>query len=549
MRGLVSEFISLNFMNRNKAKSFFLEFRLYFAIGVSLLFISVFYNKWVITEGIFAHIEATSSRDIDFQAYYTTDANKRYIARYSTKQQMLSSEKQTEIFLPVSEIRRFRLDVGNTPGKLVVSKVRLEGAKSITLDLSKFKPHNIENYKVQTKGAVIDSMTSDPYLVYSDPVNLKAGVRRVDWWKLFILAVGPFYLFNVITDWCLLQSPRNENKLPNLINIEALRVYFTLCVVIRHMCGAFGWWGAGGVISVHFFFILSGYLLALTFKPERSLIGIATNRYIRFVPLIVLGGMLNCGEWNSFSGAFMLQSSGLYPRIPNGPSWYIAVLFFCTLFYVALMKLLTPKKLMFIAALIALIGAHLVSHTQGNVVELYAGLVSRGTLRGVTCMAIGILLFCFCRRDNEEQIHTGQRVVYTIAECALLVYITVAMYDKHWFSSIWVTQPIYLTALLYLFIVKRGYISALVEKRFFAKLSQYCLAVYLTHCCLSSLIKKLLASDYAGWVQEHSSLVVCLAVLASCLLGVVAHYLVEKPGARYFTRFLNWMKPVGRKMC
>lgn len=344
------------------------------------------------------------------------------------------------------------------------------------------------------------------------------------------------------------RSPVRLARPPSLINIEALRVYFTLCVVIRHMLAEFGWWGAGGVISVHFFFILSGYLLVLSYRPERSILEIAKQRYIRFVPLVIFGGMLNFGEWRSFEGIFMLQATGLYPaEIPNGPAWYIGVLFCLTLLYIGLMHTLSRKMFMMTVSIILFLSTLMVSHAPGNIAELYGGIVPKGMLRGTACMAFGILIAYFIRRNTNEIIPPAQRVVYTIAELALLSYISVAMYNIRAFSNIWITQPLYLCALLYLFIVKRGYISSWLEHTFYSKIAKYCLAVYLTHVCFQKMVKISLISEHSQWVREHATWVVILAVLASCIVGVLAHHFIEKPCTRYLSQFFNWLSPETKK--
>ena len=105
---------------------------------------------------------------------------------------------------------------------------------------------------------------------------------------------------------------------------------------------------------MQFFFLLSGYLLAVTYRPERKIFDLAVNRYIRFVPLVVFGGLLAGGEWRSFQGLWMLQNMGLgIGDVPNAPAWYIAVLFWCTLFFVGLMKVFDKKQLLPILAVTA----------------------------------------------------------------------------------------------------------------------------------------------------------------------------------------------------
>ena len=78
-------------------------------------------------------------------------------------------------------------------------------------------------------------------------------------------------------------SPTKER----MANIEFLRVVFTIAVLCCHFFNGMGIWNSGGY-GVCFFFILSGFFLAMTFSPEKSVCDVLKNMIIKFTPLIVL---------------------------------------------------------------------------------------------------------------------------------------------------------------------------------------------------------------------------------------------------------------------
>lgn len=55
-----------------------------------------------------------------------------------------------------------------------------------------------------------------------------------------------------------------------LDNIDFLRIVFTICIVLCHAFGAVSIWNRAP-LAVEFFFILSGFFLFYTYRPEKML--------------------------------------------------------------------------------------------------------------------------------------------------------------------------------------------------------------------------------------------------------------------------------------
>lgn len=197
---------------------------------------------------------------------------------------------------------------------------------------------------------------------------------------------------------------------------------------------------------------------------------------------------------------------------------------------------------MLLTAVLGFLALLLTVQTPGDRHELFAGCIPRGMLRGVSCMAIGILMAQFCRRTPEEQTQSGQKFVYSLAELSILVYILWGCFNRFVYSPFFIVQILSHIALLYLFIVKRGYISALFEHPISAKLAKYSLAVYLTHWFFVVTVRNYMKVEFPDWMEEHVAMSILIAMVGSWILGILAHHLVEKPCTRYLTNFINWMK-------
>lgn len=324
----------------------------------------------------------------------------------------------------------------------------------------------------------------------------------------------------------------SKGKTPNLLNIEFLRILFTIGVLLVHFRGhVYHLWSGGGY-AVEFFFILSGYLMAYSYKPERKVIDLAKRNWIRFAPLVIVGGLLSKGGWESFYGLFMIQYTGLgYAWIPNGPAWYIGVLFWCSLFYLGLLKSLSIKYRQLVIGSLTFI-SYLIIARSGPVHYIISDFIPHGVLRGIAGTGLGILIHQICvRQKNEEERCLWSKILYSCTELILILYIMSSFYTKEYFIDWWIFNPISHTILLMLFIVKRGFISSLLESPVCAKIANYCLSTYLMHWCFFK---------HRFWqIEGDCATSIALAILYSVILGVLAHHLVEKPGVKYLSILID----------
>ncbi len=437
--------------------------------GIILTVIALIATKslWL-KPGVSVLFDYEAQKDLTIQVFYCADSGAPFTGDACVTEKIQRGKSKAFIFIPTdSKVSRFRIDVGSAPGQFVFRNVRLSGRSVVKPDLGKFIPRNIKQYDVKDGIATVISEHRDPYLSYREPLCVECTLV-IQWSRVIAVFLSALYLSFVVVDmWCARHSKESE-PLPKLKNIEFLRILFTLFVLVTHFFAIFKIDNTGGQ-AVQFFFLLSGYLLALTYRPERKILDIAINRYIRFVPLVVFGGLLSSGGWKSFQGLWMMQNTGLMGDVPNAPAWYIAVLFWCTLFFIGMMKAFGKKQLLLILAVICFTAMLANIHCPckagtpaADRLPLY-GILTRGLLRGLACMSIGILLEHFCRRVQGEHVKRAQKLVYTAAELAILTYIIWGCFDRFIMLSGFAIQVLSHVALLYLFVLKRGLISSMLE--------------------------------------------------------------------------------------
>lgn len=439
-----------------------------------------------------------------------------------------------DIMVPLERVNDVMLTFPSPVNGMKLHGINVKGSPRLSMDRV---PHFTPSANLSLKGKKgmlhVNSTAAGEVLKVRMPGSVEAR-WRVNAGMLVSLLVIPFYLVFVISDYIEeSRKPRGVKSPIRLANVEFLRILFTFYVLITHFFSmVFNIWTSGGQ-GVEFFFILSGYLLAVTYKPERSMVKFALQKYVRFVPLVVVGGFLCSGGWDSLYGVFMLQATGLSAYgIPNTPAWYIGVLFWCSLLYLGIFKALPEKPRNLLIGVITFVACLFAFKWQ-----LVQDVIPRSMLRGLSCIGIGCLLAQCYRRDSQSD-SKKWTWGYTIAEIAVLFYVIGGCFSKSIYIEYWIYRPISLTLLLWLFLKKEGFISNLCERPVFVHLAKYSLGVYLTHWMFGTTVRTFVENNYPGWMENHVALSITIAMVGSCLLGALAYYIVEIPCARYLGRLL-----------
>lgn len=408
--------------------------------------------------------------------------------------------------------------------------------------LSYFKidvPENTEIKNVQFRGWKKQNITLNAQNEYMGKI-LRNRISITDWYNLIVLGGLGYYL-----GWFLIHSlkygfPKDDPKLPKMMNIEFLRIVFTFAILFLHIAGRFKYFSKGWS-SIQFFFILSGFLFFLTYDKCPSICDFVKKKIIRFTPIIVFSSIISgifkseidfstlSADW--FFLGNMLMSRDSY----TAAAWYISVLFWITTLYFYLLKTQRKETVYVIIAILTFFGY--AAHARfgwGRLVGLgdkgnIGYLITQGAMHGVSNIGLGFLiaLFYVNRKQDKNLFKPWQ---YTVAEACFLILPCISMFNQKMFPSSVMMLIICYTFLLFLFVVQKGYISRFFEKPIFAKISRYALAVYISHQPISIPLLNYLKIEPSSFSSRTVGIAVY--ILFFCFIGFIVHHVIELPATR-----------------
>lgn len=324
-----------------------------------------------------------------------------------------------------------------------------------------------------------------------------------------------------------------------MYNIEFLRIIFTITVLCYHLSQTLKLWNC--VLSVEFFFILSGYFLVCTFNPQKDIFTFIKQRVIRFLPLIVFASLVR-GLFASKINVNNMLSDFLFLPVPglnNGiglvnVAWYISILFWVSLFFFYLLKNYKTETVNLLIGVITFFSyTLLVSNGHWSARAVINDLLHVNLLRGLGAMGLGYFLARYMQ-NFPTQI-SKNKVFYTFLEIFTLSYGVLTLFIKsiHLSNSLY-TILLYVL-LIYLFINKKGYVSIFFDKPIWGKLSKYCLSIYLVQGVVVYDILKISMKYYSDFIYAHKIITMIVFVVLSFVWGIFAHYYIEK-------NFLKFLK-------
>ena len=316
-----------------------------------------------------------------------------------------------------------------------------------------------------------------------------------------------------------------DETVPKLKNVEFLRLIFTLGIVAHHTAlnGNLQFFNEGW-LGVEFFFILSGFFLMITFKPEKSMREFARSKAVHFIPLTLLLALFNGKIALIPANMLFLQGTGLVTPVPP-QGWYLGILFWVGLFYFYLLKIAKPKITKLIIAAMTFFSYCFIHN--GGTPSIYALCIARG-FAGI---GAGCFLGYLYLQIKDKNVYTG--IGYTVAEAIVLLFAVGVLYIKALRPANPMNIDLSFAGLIAFFVLKRGKVSQFFEKPFWAKISACSFAIYMTHeDVLCSFVFRIL-EKYPDLVEYHTPLVSVASVAVCYLFGLMIWKYVELPAARW----------------
>ena len=284
-----------------------------------------------------------------------------------------------------------------------------------------------------------------------------------------------------------------ENKIGKIYNIEFWRIILTTAIIFHHFYHQItNTWNADWV-AVEFFFVISGFVFAINLNTQKTILNFAISKLIRFVPLILVSATIIaiCTKFDIqslFADIFLLPLTGLYNDFGfNAPAWFVAVLFWISLFYFTLLKNIHHKYSKLIIGIITFY-ALAISNPPSTPKALCL-------FRGLAPFGVGYFVGDFCKGFQRED-KNKKSILITLLETTFVLYFCWLSFSFYEVTN--TTAMIFQMAIiLCLFYLNKGYISSILEAKFLTVLSKFSLATFLTHAILYVPILKHFVKHYS----------------------------------------------------
>ena len=345
-------------------------------------------------------------------------------------------------------------------------------------------------------------------------------------------------------------------------NIEFLRFVFSVTIVYFHILhsnimGLIGENNAYVTLQelsnnagwiVECFFIISGYFLFASFhkQPELPFTMFALKKVFRLGPVLIFS-ILTCIVFfgqrliPSLFNSLFLQCIGLSLEY-KGINWYISPLFWASLFYYAVIKVLEPKKANVLIAVIVYFSylVNISSCNGGFGRETVYGIVNLGLTRALAGIGLGYLIGVGIETFqtigfNYKNKHTkrGKIAVLTMVELIICIFFVYYFLLGGQYQNKFIVVILF-SVLLFSFLLRGGMVSRELNRPVFSLLGKYAYSIYVMQQISFWILQKTLwRTNIVGRV----GLCICVSLLFSILVGVITYYMIECPFSKLYLNF------------
>ncbi|MCM1338357.1 MAG: acyltransferase [Muribaculaceae bacterium] len=341
-----------------------------------------------------------------------------------------------------------------------------------------------------------------------------------------------------------------KQKKERFKNIDFLRFIFSIAIVMFHFQAACNMNTIlPGIkqcnVCVDYFFIISGFFLFNNINLKQSTFEFAKRRFLRLAPLVyfflaVLSFLslftngIHINLTNNILRMLLIHNIGFGPvtgGIGSHIHWFISALFWVTLFYFYLAKIIPKKYLNLIIWLIVVFsyGLHFnFGHfsTGGNTKNIFF-VFNIGILRALGGLGIGYFISEIYNMKPVHNVKMGYKIIASVLEiyiCGFLGYYM--LFSAKLPSKTGFTFIVMFSILFYLFLVRQGVLSRLLNKDFSSVLGSYSYSIYVMHAMVQPLFRAYIHSSY---LEIHNAELYIIQIITALILGISVHYLFEKP--------------------
>ncbi len=355
-------------------------------------------------------------------------------------------------------------------------------------------------------------------------------------------------------------------------NVDFLRFLLAIQIIIHHMTCK--WAGLSDFkqvapsefnlyhLAVEYFFIIAGFFLFLNIKKETDTVDFCKKRFLRLAPLIffflivsfIISSLIYKLHF-SFDGNILtiplMHSLGFTPYsstggTANGTIWFVSVLFWCSIFYFYIHKIFEKKYLNLIIWILIISAYSIVLHNSNytfinTINKNVFYFINLGVLRGLAGLGVGYFLAMFYKSGFLQNCTKKVQAFISLIEAGLIGFFTYYLFfTPKLAGKSAITYIICFSALFYLFLVKQGFISKLLDNKYLAKLGQYSYSIYVMHSAVLCTILYTVFKPNLAFVQSHLILCFWGELTIAIAIGILTYYFVESPVNKFITqKFLN----------
>ena len=306
--------------------------------------------------------------------------------------------------------------------------------------------------------------------------------------------------------------------------------------------------------AVDFFFILSGFFFAFTLKTDVCVFDFLKKKIVRLWPVLAFSivgyiclNLINVSSYgrdvyNYLYALFFIDNIGI-TKVHVGPSWYVSVLVFVSLFYFYLYKALSVKVANLIVGVLTWFSyTYMINYDNGfirNYILTDSNVFNMGLLRGLGGMGLGIFL-CYVYQYVQDKIHPNKWVCSAV-ELSVFYWVVFNLIFYNFYITNVMIFIVSFVVLIWLFLNKKGYISQFFDSNISVWLGKISYSLFLTHLLVIYTIKTFWWNQSNMLILKYPNLVLVGIFLISIIFAVLVRILIEKPQNKLFCK-LGYLK-------
>lgn len=360
-------------------------------------------------------------------------------------------------------------------------------------------------------------------------------------------------------------------------NIEFFRFLFAIMIVYAHImwfcCSVFNiyidfplymkLWShcSDSFLCVEYFFIIAGFFLFFHIKNKKDeTLSFAVNKIVRLWPLLalsifcigIISSLFKFVDFYSYSNVlnllFLLMTCIGKTLTNNMHSWFVCVLFWCSIFYHYIGRNFNVKITNFIIGILIFYSyTQILNWNNGSIPGVHSQIlngISGGMLRGFASIGLGYFVGMFWTTiapyvENYKIKNKLKSSILFVALSIIEIYLFVFLINNSLFHRISFNNDfifiVVFTVLFILFLAKKGLLSKLLENNLSVFLGKFSYSIYIMQAVGFVIAKHFFWEDKI-FVHSHPYLNIVYTIIVCLFIGIISHYLIEKPCIDYFKR-------------